>query len=36
MNISEYWRQKMWWWHWKLFHNRSSRSVSNIGSIIGL
>jgi hypothetical protein len=23
-------------WHWKLFHNRSSRNVSNSGSIVAL
>jgi hypothetical protein len=27
---------RMWWWHWKLFHNRSSRNVSNSHSLIGL
>jgi hypothetical protein len=26
----------MWWWNWKLFHNRSFRNISNNGSIIGL
>jgi len=32
--ISGYWRhpKKMWWQHWKLFHNRSSKNVSNSGS----
>jgi hypothetical protein len=28
--------KKMWWWHWMLFHNRSSKNVPNYGSIIGL
>jgi hypothetical protein len=28
--------EKMWRQHWKLFHNRSSRNVSNSGSIVGL
>jgi hypothetical protein len=27
---------KMWWRHWKLFHNRNSKHVSNSGSIVGL
>jgi hypothetical protein len=26
----------MWRRHWKLFHNRSSKNVSNSGSIVGL
>jgi hypothetical protein len=21
--------KRMWWWHWKLFHMRSSKNVSN-------
>jgi hypothetical protein len=29
-------QKKMWWWHWKLFHNRSSKNVSNSGTIIRL
>jgi hypothetical protein len=28
--------RKMWWRYWKLFHNRSSKNVSNSGSIVGL
>jgi hypothetical protein len=28
--------QKMWRWHRKLFHNRSSKNISNSGSIIEL
>jgi hypothetical protein len=24
------------WWNWKVFHNRSSRNVSNSGNIVGL
>jgi len=28
--------QNIWWWHWKPFHNRTTRNVSNSGSIIGL
>jgi len=26
-------KTKMWWQHWKLFHNRGSKNVSNNGSI---
>jgi hypothetical protein len=26
----------MWRRHWKLFHSRSSKNVSNSGSIVGL
>jgi hypothetical protein len=37
MKISRYWRHpKVWQQHWKLFHNKSSRNVSNNGSIVGL
>jgi hypothetical protein len=36
MKISGYWRHKKIWQHWKLFHNRSSKNVSNSGSILGL
>jgi hypothetical protein len=28
--------QKMWQWHWKLFHNRSVKNISNSSSIVGL
>jgi hypothetical protein len=28
--------KKMWRRHWKLFHNRSSKNVSNSGNIVGL
>jgi len=24
------------WWHWKIFHNRSSKNVSKSDSIVGL
>jgi hypothetical protein len=35
--ISEHIRhQQMWRRHWKLFHNRSSKNVSNSGGIVGL
>jgi hypothetical protein len=36
--ISGHWRhpQKMWEWHWKLFHNRNSENVSSSGSNVGL
>jgi len=35
--ISGYWNiQNKWWQHWKPFHNRSSKYVSNSGSIVGL
>jgi len=34
--ISKYWRQrKMWRWYWKLFHKKSSKNISNSGSIVG-
>jgi hypothetical protein len=26
----------MWWRHWKLFHNRSSKNVSTSGNIVEL
>jgi hypothetical protein len=36
-NISRYWRHpKMGRLHWKLFHNSSSKNISNSGSIVGL
>jgi hypothetical protein len=28
--------EKMWWQHWKIFHNRSCKNVSNSGSTVGL
>jgi len=35
--ISGYWRHsKLWRRHWNLYHNKSSKNVSNSGSIIEL
>jgi len=29
-------KKKMWWWQWKLSHNKSFKNVSNSGSIVGI
>jgi len=35
MNILGHWKLPgMWWRQWKLFHNRSSKNVSNSGNIV--
>jgi hypothetical protein len=36
MKIPRQWiHPKMWWQHWKLFHNRSSKNVSSNAALLG-